>query len=87
MEKKEVAYLVMVCTGEYEDYQEDHKFVTTNKFEADKWACKFNKIICNNTKRIKESVSNGRFAMEDRLWDEFIYYGHPYAKVIEIELR
>jgi hypothetical protein len=90
-----VIYLVMICSGAYEDYTERHIFATADKEKAEKWQDKYNLIIANNKDRISKyytdqdwhELSNGSFRKPFPFWYTEIRYYKPIAKVVEIEWR
>ena len=50
----ETIFLVIVATGEYEDYYEHKIFATKDKEKAQLWVRKFNRIITLYSKMINE---------------------------------
>lgn len=82
-----VIYLVMVCSGEHDDYTERHIFATTNKDTAEKWRDKYNRIIDNNKDRIIHYYDDQDCDKPEPFWYNEINWDLPTARVIEIERR
>ena len=82
-----VIYLVMVCSGEYEDYTERHIFATKDKKRAEKWRDKYNRIIDSNKDRINHYYDDQNWSKPEPFWYDEINWYSPAAQVREIELR
>ena len=82
-----VIYLVMVCSGQYEDYTERHIFATADKDTAEKWRDKYNRIIDNNKDRINHYYDDNDWDKPEPFWYDEINWDLPTAQVQEIALR
>ena len=85
--KQEIIYLVVVCSGQYDDYFEQRVFGTLDKDRAEKWVKKYNKIIENNQHRIEHYYDDQNWDKLESFWYDKIYYDRPKARIREVQLR
>ena len=81
-----VVYIVLECTGSYEDYREYPIFATFDKDKADKWVAKFNRIIFDNQDRIYNFYYDNDYSKQEPLWYERISE-KPMARVVEVKIK
>lgn len=72
-------YLVKICEGEREDYNERDIFVTRNKFKARSYCNRFNKIVDN----VHKSIINKK----NSFWSTYVMFENPKAIYKNIEIR
>lgn len=72
-------YLVKICEGERDCYQERDIFVTRNKFKARSYCNRFNKIVDN--------VHKLETIRENNFWSSYVMYENPRAIYKNIEVR
>jgi len=82
-----VIYLVIVCSGQYEDYRERPVFATKDKELAKKWRDRFNRIIDSNEDRMNHYYDDGDYDKVEPFWYDEIRWRSPQAQVREVELR
>lgn len=83
---KSKIYQVEIRSGEYlEEYYYTTIFCTLDLCKAERWVNKYNTIIKNNKKRLK----NFKFTSytNEPLWYQSIVYENPVASFKEVEMR
>ena len=78
-------YLAIEISGSYEDYREDVVFATEVESTADDWANRYNKLVLDNTDRIRSFEIKNLKPVPFLYW--LIKWDEPSAKVIEIDIR
>ena len=84
MEKNTHIYVAMITSGSYDDYTENTIFCSMNKDKVEKWVNRFNNIITNNEKRIKEYECCEN---EPPFWYDFVSWDYPIAVMNKIPIR
>ena len=79
-------YLVIVSSGQWEDYIEQKVFVTTNEYKAKNWCDRFNKIISDNKERVFDFYRDGDYEKKQPFWFSRIEE-EPNAFYKGVELR
>ena len=79
-----VIYVAIVAMGKHEDYYENSIFCSTDKTKVEKWVNRLNKIIEDNTERIKKYND---YTKEQPYWYDYINWEFPLALIREIPIR
>ena len=79
-----VVYVAIVAMGSPEDYIENSIFCSTDKKKVEDWVNRLNKIIDDNTERIKKYDD---YEKEKPYWYDYINWESPLAIMREIPIR
>ena len=79
-----VVYVATIGIGSYGEYRENSIFCSTDKEKVEKWVNRLNKIIEDNTERIKKYECCEK---EQPFWYDYINWESPNALMREIPVR
>jgi len=79
-----VVYIAIIAMGKYEDYIENNIFCSIDKTKVENWVNRLNKIIEDNTERIKKYDN---YTKEQPFWGDYIYWENPVAIMQEVPIR
>lgn len=82
-----VVYIVLLCSGQWDDYHETPIFVTLDKEKAENWVCRFNRIIEENQERILGFYDDEDYSKPEPFWWNKLSDGRPMARIQETKLR
>ena len=77
-------YVAVVITGTNEYVNENNIFCSLDKTTVETWVNRLNKIIKDNTERIKKYYN---YTKEPPYWYDYINYENPIAILREIPIR
>lgn len=86
MSDENVVYIVCIATGSYSDSYGSIQFVTLDKAIANDWVRRYNKIVEDNTVRLKDFTFKQGCSKTPFGYDEIVY-GNPLAFVDTSFLR